>query len=442
MNNNYVDYLPPKEENFNDFINRLYPEDDRGVYELTFQITEDCCLACTYCYQHNKSKNKMTFDTAKKVIDKILNDEYELINTKNTCGLIIDFIGGEPLLETDLIIQITDYYFNQAIQKQHEWLLKTKISICSNGILYFNPNFQKFLNKYNGFISFTISIDGNKDLHDSCRIDLNGQGSYDRAMEAVMHYRTHYNNYIGTKMTLAPENIFYLYDSITDLINKNFQLINLNCVFEDVWENYDTKIFYNELIKIADYLIDNSLYNKINLSIFDEDIGEAMTPEENTNWCGGCLNNDGKGSSFAVNHQGKFYSCIRYMDSSLNNKQPELPIGDINHDFSFTSEEKNNIQKLSDITRRSQSTDECFFCPVARGCSWCSAFNYEETGTPNKRVIYICKMHKTRVLANLYYWNKIYKTLNINLIKNNNISKEESISLIGEENYYRLINIE
>ena len=42
-----------------------------------------------------------------------------------------------------------------------------------------------------------------------------------------------------------------------------------------------------------------------------------MSPEENNNWCGGCLNNDGKGSSFAVNHQGKFYSCIRYMDSSL-----------------------------------------------------------------------------------------------------------------------------
>jgi uncharacterized protein len=64
---------------------------------------------------------------------------------------------------------------------------------------------------------------------------------------------------------------------------------------------------------------------------------------------------------------------------------------------------------MAAVTRRSQSTDECFACPIASGCSWCSAYNYQCTGTPDKRVTYICPMHKARVLANAYYWNNLYR---------------------------------
>ena len=45
----------------------------------------------------------MTFETAKKFIDKLLNDEYDFINTKTVSGVVFDFIGGEPLMEIDLI---------------------------------------------------------------------------------------------------------------------------------------------------------------------------------------------------------------------------------------------------------------------------------------------------------------------------------------------------
>ena len=79
----------------------------------------------------------MTFDIAKKVIDKLLNNEYEILNTNNVHHLIIEFIGGEPFMEIDLISKITDYFFEQAVNLNHEWATKTRISLCSNGILYF-----------------------------------------------------------------------------------------------------------------------------------------------------------------------------------------------------------------------------------------------------------------------------------------------------------------
>ena len=99
-------------------------------------------MACTYCYQHHKTKNKMNFETAKSIIDMIL-DADEKTNsyiTSTYCnGAIIEFIGGEPWLEIDLITKISDYFMSELFRRQHPWAIKFKFSICSNGLLHFEP---------------------------------------------------------------------------------------------------------------------------------------------------------------------------------------------------------------------------------------------------------------------------------------------------------------
>ena len=131
----------------------------------------------------------MSFETAKIFIDKLLNDEFEICTSKNTKAIIYEFIGGEPFLEIELIHQITLYTINTMILKHHPWLVLFKVSICSNGILYPTKKVQEFFNIFHDFIGLTISIDGNKKLHDSCRIDLNNKGTYERAIAAVKLYR-------------------------------------------------------------------------------------------------------------------------------------------------------------------------------------------------------------------------------------------------------------
>jgi uncharacterized protein len=115
-----------------------------------------------------------------------------------------------------------------------------------------------------------------------------------------------------------------------------------------------------------------------------------MEEYENNNWCGGICDENYPG--YAVDYKGDKYPCIRYMSSSLNNRQKPLKIGNIFNDI-LTQEDKDNIELLSNITRRSQSTDKCFYCPIAKGCAWCSGYNYEEFGTPNQRATYTCEMH-------------------------------------------------
>ena len=420
---------PP--ETWNEIINRLY---NKPVIYITFQITEDCCMACTYCYQHHKTSNKMTWEVAKTTIDKILDlpeDRY--------ASIILDFIGGEPLLEIELIDQIVEYTLNELIRKNSKWLSAFRISICSNGQLYFSQKVQNFMKKFHNFLSFSISIDGNQENHDKCRIDKNGNGTYYNAIKAVNHYRENYGELFETKMTSSPDNIKDLYKAIENLINNNFSQIFSNCIFEKGWDYSHATILYNELKKLADYLIDNNLYDKIYIRYFDEELYHPMDNNNNKNWCGGVITKDTV--NFSVDYKGDIYSCVRYMESSLNKRQEPLIIGNIFKGYNKTKEQQKNIQLLSNITRRSQSTDKCFNCPIAEGCAWCSGYNYEEFGTPNKRATYICPMHQATSLANVYLLNKIYKKLNIDKQFKMYIPKDWALNIIDEEEYNMLLEL-
>ena len=90
---------------------------------------------------------------------------------------------------------------------------------------------------------------------------------------------------------------------------------------------------------------------------------------------------------------------------------------------------------MSCITRRSQSTDECYYCPIASGCGWCSAYNYEVFGTPDQRATFICIMHKARALANVYYWRKSGVSYEMDC------KKEWAVEIIGEDEYENLSNM-
>ena len=128
----------------------------------------------------------MSFETAKIFLDKLFNDEYDFINSKNTDAIVFDFIGGEPLLEIELIEQIIKYSLNTMIRLKHPWLKYFTTSMCSNGLLYNTPKVQKFFKKYGHWWGgYSVSVDGNKELHDKCRIDCEGNPTYDIVINNV-----------------------------------------------------------------------------------------------------------------------------------------------------------------------------------------------------------------------------------------------------------------
>lgn len=211
-------------EQYSDQIARLYPskkvKTDDGqrilTQSITFQVTDDCNLACLYCYQGHKGKNRMSFETAKKFFDLVVSGEKgfkSYINPEKSPGLVVDFIGGEPFLEIELIDQICTYIMDKLIELDHPWAMKTMFSICSNGVLYRDEKVQAFLRKWANRLSFSVTIDGNKELHDSCRVFPDGGPSYDIAVDAASDWMKR-GNHMGSKITIAPGNISFLYDTM------------------------------------------------------------------------------------------------------------------------------------------------------------------------------------------------------------------------------------
>jgi radical SAM peptide maturase (CXXX-repeat target family) len=394
------------------------------VKNFTFQVTEACSLNCTYCYQIAKTKKRMSFETAKKIVDRLYNDD----NGKSE-AIILEFIGGEPLLEIELIDKIIDYFMLQGVLRNHRWATYFMVSICSNGVAYFEPKVQEFIKKHYKHLSFSISIDGYKELHDACRVFKDGSGSYDIAVAGAMHYMNNYSQHMGTKMTFAPENIMYVSEALKNLILLGYTQINANCIFEKGWTVEHATIFYQELKKAAQWIIDNDK-EEIYISLFEENMFGPMSIEDNPNSCGG------NGKMLAVNPDGIFYPCLRYMETSLGNNQPPITCGDISQGIDW-----NKLECMECVTRRSQSTDECFYCPIATGCNWCSAYNYQEFGTINKRATYICEMHKARALANVYFWNKLYRKHNMPERFEMHCPKDWALKIIDEDEYNMLLEL-
>ena len=374
----------------------------RRARSITFQVTEGCNLCCSYCYQGAKSNKRMTLETGKRIMDMILSGDERIsayMPTNEIAGVAFDFIGGEPFLEIDLIDGIMDYFVERAFEMDHPLANKYMISMSSNGTLYFTEPVQKFIEKWKNHLSLSISVDGNKKLHDACRVFADGTGSYDMAIKAAMYHREHYG-FIGSKMTIAPGNVEYTYEAVDEMLKNGYREIFLNCVFEEGWTIAHAKILYQQLKKLADRLL--AMDEEAYLSIFDDWIGRKISEEDNQNWCGGT------GAMLAFDPDGNAYPCLRYMPSSMNGQREPYTIGNLNDGIGITEADAAKVKALNEITRRSQSTDECWNCPIASGCAWCSGYNYQKFGTPNKRATFICVMHRARVLANCYYWNMLY----------------------------------
>lgn len=430
-----------KFEQWQDMIARLYPElnDPESPSKclsrtVTFQVTDECNLCCSYCYQINKGVRKMKFEDAKKLIDMLLTGDPRLggyVDVETSPGIIIEFIGGEPFLCVDLIDQICTYFYDRAIELMHPWATKFCISICSNGVLYFKPEVQKFLNKWRNNISFSITIDGNKELHDSCRVFPDGSGSYDLAVAGAQDWMKR-GYYMGSKITIAPGNLEYLTSAIMHMVELGYNEINANVVYEKGWTLDHAKEYYRQLKGIADYWVEHDMAKDTYLALFDDGFFKPKKEDDLENWCGGT------GFMLSMDPDGWLYPCIRYMESSLGTDREPLRIGHVNFGIAQRECDKQCVECLNAITRRTESTDECFYCPIAAGCSWCSAYNYQENGTPDSRCTYICDMHKARSLANVYFWNKWYRKQGTDERFEMHCPKEWAVPIIGEEEYAML----
>lgn len=376
------------------------PWQDGVSKNITFIVTKDCQLACRYCYLVGKNaKERMTWEVARQAIDYILSHEKDFRED----SVVYDFIGGEPFLEIELIDKICDYLKTEMYRLNHHWFNSYRFSFSTNGINYHEEKVQKFIAKNHNHLSIGITIDGTELKHDLNRIyKYSEKGSYKDVVRNIPLWLSQFPN-ASTKVTISSADIPYIKDSVLHLYSLGIKEVNINCVFEDVWKEGDDILFEEQLTELADAIIGNGFYEEHSCSFYSEMIGKPLDLIlDNQNWCGA-------GKMLAIDAAGNFYPCTRFAQYSLRNK-PAWIIGNINDGI-----DNNKIRPFLMLDRTTQSKEECIDCEVASGCAWCQGENYDaaDTHTVYQRATAICKMHKARVRANNYYWNKLFRKLEL-----------------------------
>lgn len=168
-----------------------------NVEMLILELTERCNLRCKYCIYQNTNKNyrtygekDMSFDTAKKAIDFLVSHSFAVDrNTK----LKLTFYGGEPLLKFDLMKKCVNYAKKCASDRK--WIF----SMTSNLTLLTDEMCKWFAeNKF----SVTVSLDGDRETHDSQRVFPNGKGSFDIVMKNLKRLVLSYDNQDRTLISI------------------------------------------------------------------------------------------------------------------------------------------------------------------------------------------------------------------------------------------------
>lgn len=367
---------------------------------ITFIVTKDCQLACKYCYLVGKNTHeRMPWEVAKKAIDYILDHEGDFREE----SVVWDFIGGEPFIEIDLIDKICDYIKVEMYRRGHHWFDSYRFSFSTNGINYADDKVQRFIAKNLTHLSIGITIDGTEMKHDLNRVyKQTGRGSYRDVVRNIPLWLSQFPG-AGTKVTISSADISYIKESVLHLYSLGIHEVNINCVFEDVWADGDDLKFEKQLTQLADAIIDGGYYRDYACSFFSEMIGKPLDRvNDNNNWCGA-------GRMLAVDAAGLFYPCTRFAKYSLRDK-PALIIGNVTDGI-----DSDRLRPFLTLDRCTQSPAECIDCEVASGCAWCQGENYDAASTPTiwQRSTAICRMHKARVRANNYYWNKLYRKLEL-----------------------------
>lgn len=147
-----------------------FKERETVVKALCLHIAHDCNLACRYCFaeegEYHGRRAMMSYEVGKQALD------FLIANSGNRRNLEVDFFGGEPLMNWDVIKQLVEYGRSQ----EEKYNKKFRFTLTTNGVLL-NDEIMEFANKE--MANVVLSIDGRKEVHDFMRPFRNGKGSYD-----------------------------------------------------------------------------------------------------------------------------------------------------------------------------------------------------------------------------------------------------------------------
>ena len=378
---NEVKELIEEERLFTDDIYKDFVMDFKKrttvVKALCLHIAHDCNLACKYCFadegEYHGKRELMSYEVGKKALD------FLVANSGSRTNLEVDFFGGEPLMNFEVVKQLVKY--GRSLEEPNN--KKFRFTLTTNGVLL-DDDILEFANKE--MSNLVLSLDGRKEVHDLMRPRRGGQGSYDTVVPKFIkaaESRNQMNYYV--RGTYTRNNLDFAKDVI-HMADLGFEQISVEPVVADKSESYAIREEdIDTLIKQYDELTAEMIKRKkegkpFNFFHFMIDLSGGPCVAKRLSGCG-------SGTEYlAVSPSGELYPCHQFMgmkDFLLGNVDEGVIRTDIRDEF-----------KLCNVYAK----EKCKNCFAKFYCSGgCAANSYNFSGIIIGTYEIGCDLQKKRI---------------------------------------------
>ena len=347
------------------------------VKALCLHIAHDCNLACRYCFagegEYKGDRSLMSLEVGKKALD------FLVANSGNRRNLEVDFFGGEPLMNFDVVKELVAY--GRELEKTHD--KHFRFTLTTNGVLL-RDDVIEFANKE--MDNIVLSIDGRTEVHDHMRPFKNGKGSYDFILDKfkkVAESRNQQKYYV--RGTFTHYNLDFVKD-VLSLADEGFEQISVEPVVAGPEEPY--AIREEDIPQICegyDELAKEMLKRKkegrgFNFFHYMIDLSGGPCVYKRLSGCG-------SGTEYlAVTPWGDLYPCHQFVG------EEEFCLGNV--DDGIVNTEMRDTFKLCNVYAK----EECRNCFAKFYCSGgCAANAYHCHQDINKPYEIGCELQRKRV---------------------------------------------
>jgi uncharacterized protein len=365
------------EDIYQPFVEQFKEKRQTVVKALCLHIAHDCNLACKYCFaeegEYHGRRELMSFEVGKKALD------FLVANSGNRVNLEVDFFGGEPLMNWDVVKQLVQY--GRSLEEPHH--KKFRFTLTTNGVLL-NDEIMEYLNKE--MSNVVLSLDGRKEVNDRMRPFRTGKGSYELIVpkfQKLAESRNQTNYYV--RGTFTRDNLDFSED-VKHFADLGFKQMSIEPVVGPEEDPYsireeDLPKIMEEYDKLAqEYIKREREGNGFNFFHFMIDLDQGPCVYKRLSGCG-------SGTEYlAVTPWGDFYPCHQFVGNE------EFLMGNV--DDGIVNERIVTEFSACNV----YSKEKCKNCFAKFYCSGgCAANSYNFHGTINDAYDIGCEMQKKRV---------------------------------------------
>ncbi len=356
------------------------PKSDK-VKALCLHISHDCNLRCKYCFAdegaYHATREVMPLETAKAAIDFLLRE------SGDRTVLEVDFFGGEPLMNFDVLKKTVYYAKEEAAKRGKKFLFTT----TTNGLLLDDETIKFFNEEMENVV---LSLDGREQVHDAVRKTPNGKGSYAAVIKKIKKFvKSRGDKHYYVRGTFTAKNLDFA-DDVLFLADQGFDSISMEPVVTDIEELKIKEEHLPAIEKEYERLCEEYLkrYERgegFNFFHFNLDLEGGPCLEKRVSACGA------GNEYFSVVPNGDLYPCHQFAG------EERWKMGDVFHGIE-KREIREEFAKNCLFTRK--KCGDCFAKFICSG--GCSANNFHFCGDLNEPYPLTCAMMKKRIECAMY----------------------------------------